>query len=318
MAIFLKVLGIIGIVLLSILGLILLVLFLVLFVPVRYKAEGSFKENKPSFSARASWLLHLVSVRFTLGEEEPLIIRVCGFKIKKKEEKKPDFEEDTYETDDIKEYPQVTDDIMLPVPESPDEPIQEETAPESQVMAESTSTESVVSEPVVSESVNSEPSEDSDISEESPKKPKIAEAHKKPRKSPENEDSKKDFENRSFYDKIKKYIEIIESKRFKQAFEYSKDKIVKLLKHILPRRFNIYGEVGFDDPSVTGQILVITSMLIPIVGDKINIQGNFEEPVIDIEGKLKGRITLFKVLWTLAVLYFNKNIRKIIKMFREV
>jgi len=318
MAIFLKVLGIIGIVLLSILGLILLVLFLVLFVPLRYKAEGSFKENKPSFSAHASWLLHLVSVRFTLGEEEPLIIRVCGFKIKKKEEKIPDFEEDTDETDDIKEYPQVTDDVPLPVPESPDEPIQEETAPESQVMAESTSTESVVSEPVVSEPVNPEPPEDSDISEESPKKPKIAEAHKKLRKSPENEDSKKDFENRNFYDKIKKYIEIIESKRFKQAFEYSKDKIVKLLKHILPRRFNIYGEVGFDDPSVTGQILVITSMLIPIVGDKINIRGNFEEPVIDIEGKLKGRITLFKVLWTLAVLYFNKNIRKIIKMFREV
>ena len=316
MAIFLKVLGIIGIVLLSILGLILLAIFLVLFVPVRYKAEGSFKDNKPSFSARASWLLHLLSVRFTLGDKEPLIIRVCGFKIKKKEEKVPEFEDDAVEINEIAEYPQATDEIQ--VQESKEEPVQEENKPEAPVIAESITQETVISEPVVSESVRDESEEDFDSSEEHLKKPKIAEAHKKPRKTSEKEGSKKDFENRSFYDKIKKYIEIIESKRFKRAFEYSKDKIFKLIKHILPRRFNIYGEVGFDDSSVTGQILAITSMLIPIVGDKINIRGNFEEPVIDIEGKLKGRITIFKVLWTLAVLYFNKNIRKIIKMFREV
>ena len=86
----------------------------------------------------------------------------------------------------------------------------------------------------------------------------------------------------------------------------------------MPRRIKINGEVGFDDPSVTGQILVITSMMIPFFGDKVNIRGNFEEPIIDIEGMCKGRITVFRALWTLAVLYFNKNIRKIIKMFREV
>lgn len=316
MAIFLKVLGIIGIVLLSIIGLILLAIFLVLFVPVRYKAEGSFKDNKPSFSGRASWLLHLLSVRFTLGDKEPLIIRVFGFKLKKKEEKVPEFEDDADEISEIAEYPQATDEIQ--VQESKEEPVQEENKPEESVAAESTVTEPVISETVISEPISSGPSKNIDTKEETQTKPKIAEAHKKPRKTSEKEGSKKDFENRSFYDKIKKYIEIIESKRFKRAFEYSKDKIFKLIKHILPRRFNIYGEVGFDDPSVTGQILVITSMLIPIVGDKINIRGNFEEPVIDIEGKLKGRITIFKVLWTLAVLYFNKNIRKIIKMFREV
>ena len=301
MAIFLKVLGIIGIILLSILGLILLVIFLVLFVPVRYKAEGSFKDNKPSVCARASWLLHLLSIRYTLGEKEPLIIRVCGFKIKKKEEKVPDFEDETQDESDVAES-------------TAKEPVISES-----IVSEPTISEPIISEPINSETENiSEVEEDSDTPEESSNKPKIAEAHQKSQKSRKNEGSKKDFENPGFYDKIKKYIEIIQSKRFKQAFEYSKDKIVKLLKHILPRRFNIYGEVGFDDPSVTGQILVITSMLIPIVGDKINIRGNFEEQIIDIEGRLKGRITIFKVLWTLAVLYFNKNIRKIIKMFREV
>ena len=82
MAIFLKILAIIGIVLLSILGIIILVLLLVLFVPVRYKAEGAFKDNKPSLVAKASWLLHIVSVRYTLGDSEPLLIRIFGIKLK--------------------------------------------------------------------------------------------------------------------------------------------------------------------------------------------------------------------------------------------
>ncbi|MBR5897169.1 MAG: hypothetical protein IKZ39_06085, partial [Lachnospiraceae bacterium] len=94
MAVFLKILAIIGIVLLSILGIILLAVLLVLFVPVRYKAEGSFKDNKPKLVAGGSWLLHIVSVRYTLGEADPLCIRVFGFKIKSKKEAEPDFEED--------------------------------------------------------------------------------------------------------------------------------------------------------------------------------------------------------------------------------
>ena len=79
MAVFLKILAIIGIVLLSILGIILLAVLLVLFVPVRYRAEGSFKDNKPRLIAGGSWLLHIVSVRYTLGETDPLCIRVFGF-----------------------------------------------------------------------------------------------------------------------------------------------------------------------------------------------------------------------------------------------
>ena len=150
MAMFLKILGIIGIILLSILGLILLVIFLVLFVPVRYKAEGSFKDNKPSVCARASWLLHLLSIRYTLGEKEPLIIRVCGFKIKKKEEKVPDFEDETQDESDVAES----------------------TAKEP-VISESIVSEPTISEPINSETENiSEVEEDSDTPEEPSNKPK--------------------------------------------------------------------------------------------------------------------------------------------------
>ena len=298
MAVFLKILMIIGIVLLALLGIILLAVFLVLFVPIRYKATGAFKDNKPSFCAGVSWLLHIVSVKYLLGADEPLSIRILGIRLKKKEEKAPSFDsnysqpvsEETLIEEESESAPKP---VVESVPESADE-----------------STADTIPESV--------PDFTPEI-HETPKADKRAESVKtKKEKVKKNKDKNKDFENQSFYDKIKRYIEIIESKRFKTAFEYSKKKIVKLLKHILPRRIRINGEVGFDDPSVTGQILVITSMMIPLLGNKVNIRGNFEEPVIDIEGMLKGRITVFRALWTLAVLYFNKNIRKIIKMFREV
>ena len=313
MAVFLKILAIIGIVLLSILGIILLAVLLVLFVPVRYKAEGSFKDNKPKLVAGGSWLLHIVSVRYTLGEADPLCIRVFGFKIKSKKEAEPDFEEDD---DEFIEY-------------TPDNVSNEQSKVD--YKAESVASENVVSVTTVekpAEEVSSELEDSSENTAEPEAKENLiledeqAEKPSKPVSKPKKAKSKnepnKNFENRSFYDKIKKYIEIIESRRFKKTFEYSKKKVFKLLKHICPRKLQIDGEVGFDDPSVTGQILVITSMLKPVLGMNVRIVGNFEEPIISIEGKLKGRITVFRVLWTGAVLYFNKNIRKIIKMFREV
>ena len=309
MAVFLKVLAFIGIVLLAILGLILLVLLLILFVPVRYRVDGSFKENKPTLSARVTWLLHFVSIRYNLGDETPLTIRILGIKLKDKEEKIPDFDEESkedYESFLPSEKSQVeihTDSESIP--ESIAESIPKEVSdPVSDIYAEPEI--SAIEEPLI------EPKPE--ISEESAteEQPKSSESHKK------TTHKNNDFQKPKFYDKIKKYIEIIESRRFKKVFEYSKKKVFKVLKHIRPRHIDIKGEVGFEDPSLTGTVIAITSMMIPVFGDKIRITGNFEEPVINVTGRLKGRITIMRVLWTLAVLYFNRDLRKIIKMFREV
>lgn len=314
MAVFLKILTIIGIVLLSIIGIILLAILLVLFVPIRYKADGSFKDNKPSFTAGATWLLHAVSVKYTLGQKNPLSIKIFGFKIKQKE----DTEEND---DDFEEYdiaPPKTDiESAKPVEAAKESEASKSKAPvvlekkEQHIFSESPSAKTK-EEPA---KTASEPPAQQEKPIESCENIKAEDTHKD---EPESESKNKDFENQSFYDKIKKYIKIIESNRFKKTFEYAKTKIFKLLKHIRPRKLAINGEVGFEDPSLTGKIIAITSMLKPFLGRHVNIVGNFEEPVISIDGKIKGHITVLKVLWTGAVLYFNKNIRKIIKMFREV
>lgn len=74
------ILKVIGVILLVILGLILAAVLLILFVPVRYRADVSF-EGKPDGEAAVSWLLHLVRIRVSYHEHADVSGRVLWFKL---------------------------------------------------------------------------------------------------------------------------------------------------------------------------------------------------------------------------------------------
>ena len=74
------ILKVIGVILLVILGLILTAVLLILFVPVRYRADVSI-EGKPDGEAAVSWLLHLVRIRVSYHEHADVSGRVLWFKL---------------------------------------------------------------------------------------------------------------------------------------------------------------------------------------------------------------------------------------------
>ncbi len=74
------ILKIIGVILLVILGLLLTAVLLILFVPVRYRADISF-DGKPDGEAAVSWLLHLVRIRVSYHEHADVSGRVLWFKL---------------------------------------------------------------------------------------------------------------------------------------------------------------------------------------------------------------------------------------------
>ena len=78
--ILLMILKIIGVILLVILGLLLTAVLLILFVPVRYRADISF-DGKPDGEAAVSWLLHLVRIRVSYHEHADVSGRVLWFKL---------------------------------------------------------------------------------------------------------------------------------------------------------------------------------------------------------------------------------------------
>ena len=74
------ILKVIGIILLVILALLLTAVLLILFVPVRYRADVLF-EGKPDGEAAVSWLLHLVRIRVSYHEHADVSGRVLWFKL---------------------------------------------------------------------------------------------------------------------------------------------------------------------------------------------------------------------------------------------
>ena len=68
MSVILLILKIIGWILLTLLALFLLIVFLVLFVPVRYRTEGSIEENI-LVQGKVHWLLHILSFDFSYNED---------------------------------------------------------------------------------------------------------------------------------------------------------------------------------------------------------------------------------------------------------
>ena len=137
-------------------------------------------------------------------------------------------------------------------------------------------------------------------------------------KESSDETEKSDTGKVSIASKIKRLKDLTNKKSFKVAFSLCKDELIKLLKHVLPRKWEITGYVGFDDPYKTGEMLAFLGSIYGLIYRHVDIKGNFNSEEKDVKINFKGRITLFTVLMIGIKIYFNKNIRKVIDEIREV
>lgn len=92
------ILKIIGILVLLILGLILAAILLILFVPVRYRADISF-DGKPDGEAAVSWLLQAVRIRVSYHEHADVSGQVLWFKLFDMRLWPPEDEVEEFESD---------------------------------------------------------------------------------------------------------------------------------------------------------------------------------------------------------------------------
>ena len=85
LGIFLGILKWLGILLLVLLGLVLTVLLAVLFVPIRYEAEGSFRGELLA-KGQISWLWRLFSIQAVYDGDTEVSLRIFGVKPGRKKE----------------------------------------------------------------------------------------------------------------------------------------------------------------------------------------------------------------------------------------
>lgn len=118
--------------------------------------------------------------------------------------------------------------------------------------------------------------------------------------------------------KIGWYKELWEHPRTQAAFALVKQHAVFLLKHMLPTK--IQGEVtfGFEDPAITGSILGILGMTIPFHKNCVEVTPVFDGGNL-LRGniRLKGRIYGVVLARAALVIYFNKNVKYVMKHWKH-
>jgi len=108
------------------------------------------------------------------------------------------------------------------------------------------------------------------------------------------------------------YLELLSKDSTKQALSYSKDRIGKAIKSILPYKGHIYAKIGLANAGTTGKILGIYKCLYDYIGDVVVFYPVFDNEIIEVEFDLKGRIRAGNILYHLIRIYMDKNCRRLI------
>ncbi|HBD01049.1 MAG TPA: hypothetical protein DC053_19670 [Lachnoclostridium sp.] len=315
--IILFILKILGLLVLIVLGLVLAVALLILLVPIRYQAEGSY-DGKVKGKARITWLLHILSV--TAQYEEDLIVRVriFGFRIGKP--KKMDSE--LKEAEDI-----VVQAMEIMEPEPIREVLKGQEEDHDRVREEPKSLPPPQEEtrnltPPKEEPKREEPKRE-DPKKEEPKKKKrfrIKEMFEKLKKKVLMAFTKLKF----FFLRICDTLRTIKDKK-DEIYAWISDKenqrtgkllfrqVKRLVRHILPRRGKGNITFGFDDPYLTGQVLTYASVIYPLCHKHLNLYPVFDQTVFTMEGTYRGRIRMGSVLLIGSRMLFDRNFRRLLK-----
>ncbi len=327
--ILLLILKIIGIILGSLLGLILLCLILALFVPVRYRADARRTEgegNPPvEVSAKITWLLHFINIRLEYSTEFRLRVRVFFFTLFRLPKKQ---KEETKEKNEKKNRKKSKDEKS--VKKQSDVESQETVKTKAESMPNESFNKETASEPGNDETENLREAKEPEAEE-----PKEKESEKPP-KIPINKRIVKGITKiyqilkKIWYtitgicDRIKKirenieyYVNVLQSDTFRKSFSLCKEELISVFSSIRPRKFQADLIIGMGDPASTAQILSYYGMLYPFIGGNVNITPDFDEKRVEGSLKLKGKITLFTFIRAAVRIYFSKDIRKLLRLFKK-
>lgn len=296
LGIFLGILKWLGILLLVLLGLVLTVLLAVLFVPVRYEAEGSFRGELLA-KGQISWLWRLFSIQAVYDGDTEVSLRIFGVK--------PGRKKETAERTEKTETP---DPVVTGGGKRPEEEVPVyESRPKAEVPA----------------------SEKHQGTEEGIKE-KVPAAGTKNAKNGQ----KKKRVRQSLFQKIKvtfqricgklktaeerwqKLMEFLEKEENKNTFRLLKRQVIRFFKHVLPGKVSGTVRFGFEDPYTTGRILTYISPFYGWYGRTIQVIPVFDEQVLDGELSLKGRIRIATLLFIGFQVWRDKNFRTLLKRWQ--
>lgn len=330
--IILLILKIIGIVLAILLGIILLGIVCVLFVPVRYRltADGKLGEEEPvRLNAKVHWLFHLINVTFSYSQSACLKIRLLCFTIydstKTRKRKKNSAKEDVSDKNESTQKAGVLEekDGQNAVDASV-EGMQQEAG-----NVDNAVTDGPEHNPEQGLEYKQEQLQvQQDCGEEDnrfvKKIKKIMSAIITLIHRIWNAIKNIEYTIRKICDKIREiieniryYTEVLKSDVFQSSWAVCRKQILKILRMLKPQKCRINVRVGTGDPAGTGQLMAVYGILYPVIGNHVFVEADFEQRIIEGDLYIKGRIRGIVFIVVAFKLFFNKDIRHLIKLLKR-
>ena len=283
--IILTILKIIGIVLACLVGFVLLILLLVLFFPIRYRLSGDGENTAIQADGKVSWLFGLLTA---LAHYQDLDLSyrvyVLGIKLIKGSLK----DRGDSKTGSEGEKPVKKE---SPMKEAMPEP-EEEKEPEIEMIDIS----DAVTRPAPG------------VNEKEDLYDKV----------------EKFFEKLSArYEKLRMKVEqaetILTSQVTKRAVKTVKEQLFHILDHIKPKKIEGFLNFGLEDPANTAIIYGTIDILAESVSrGKLIITPEFYQKGISMDLMISGRIFLGYLLLCALRVFFNRDVRKVVRVIRRV
>lgn len=297
------ILKVIGIILLVVLALILTALLCVLFVPVKYRAVGSFDNTDIRAKAHVSWLFHLFALHIEYADETDGYIRLVFVK-------KGLFADSLGDN-----YEAFNDDVMDDAAKTETEDkVRENTGDEPEIPADES--EHITDEQTENESTAQTHKEQRTVNDENQHiKQQTKLTHKKMYKKPHKKSHKKQFKDKS--DKIKNCIYKLKreysDERNKAAFSHLKKELFIILKRICPRRLKLTMVYSTGSPDTTGISLGVLACFPVGYTNRWRITPDFESEKPYAKGSfdIKGHVIVISILAATLRILFDKNCRRL-------
>ena len=297
------ILKVIGIILLVVLALILTALLCVLFVPVKYRAVGSFDNTDIRAKAHVSWLFHLFALHIEYADETDGYIRLVFVK-------KGLFADSLGDN-----YEAFNDDVMDDAAKTETEDkISENTGDGPKIPADES--EHIIDEQAEDECTARTHNEYRSVTDENQHiKQQTKPTHKKTYKKPHKKSHKKQFKDKS--DKIKNCIYKLKreysDESNKAAFSHLKKELFIILKRICPRRLKLTMVYSTGSPDTTGISLGILACFPVGYTNRWRITPDFESEKPYAKGSfdIKGHVIVISILAATLRILFDKNCRRL-------
>lgn len=322
----------------------------------RMNPDEGFDVEKINVNASFSWLLHIISGGISYPENKEFQIRVFGIKVypfkekKNKSDKKSDDKKtssgviemsnmgeqtekpetgkdadnaskETDESSNVESTVTVNTEIDLNIENLGEENFEKQEAVSDNSGVEETTEKKSDDENPTDKGLGAEKKTDGEKSDDKSFLDvlwNIIDNVSNILKTPQNVFEKIQYTTSRVCGKISMIKTTIENDIFKRAFDLVKSKLIKIIRMILPDKCDVRLNLGTGDPAQTAEMIGIFGALYPFFYNKVCFEPDFDEKVIELDAHLKGHITAFTIVYSAAVCFFNKDVKKVIRRFKKI